>query len=198
MHVYNSTIQAICSYSWTGRPRNVSDPGKISYPHATVLAKHTPGLILMGWMMKQSTPKQWSEWERLHDSNPGCTPTTQTSHTPEHSCTACCLWVMKTFLLYARLLGLLTQQSSERWAQFLFLLTIKIINRPKFFLQLPLYKPTKARDAFSFSGIKKGRSKSKAPNWSLPYLSDRWIVHCPFTVSHASQCVPCGILCPRL
>lgn len=71
---------------------------------------------------------------------------------------------MKTFLLYAQLLGLLTQQNSERWAQFLFLLTIKIINRPKLFLQLPLYKPTKARDAFSFSGIKKGRSKSKAPN----------------------------------
>lgn len=152
----------------------------------------------MGWMMKQCTPKHRSEWEQLHDSNPGHIPTAQTSHTPEHSSTTCCVWMMKTFPLYAWLLGLLSQQSSKRRAQLLFMLIIKIIIRANFFLHLPLYKPTKARDAFSFTGTKKGRSRSKAPNWRLPYLSDRWIVHCSFTDSHASQCIPCGVLCPRL
>lgn len=92
----------------------------------------------------------------------------------------------------------LSQQSSKRWAQLLFLLTAKIINRARFFLPSPLYKPTKASDAFSFTSNKKGRSRSKAPNWSLPYLSDRWIVHCSFTDPHASQHIPCGILRPRL
>lgn len=48
------------------------------------------------------------------------------------------------------------------------------------------------------SGNKKGRSRSKAPNWGPSYLSDRWIVHRPFTVSHASQHIPCGILYLRL
>lgn len=121
----------------------------------------------------------------------------QTSQTPEYSSTTCCVWVMKTFPLYAWLLGLLSQQSSKRWAQLLFLITIKIVNRAKFFLHSLLYKPTKARDAFSFTSNEKGRSRSKAPNWSLPYLSDRWIVDCSFTDSHASQCIPCGILCLR-
>lgn len=104
---------------------------------------------------------------------------------------------MKTFLFYAWLLDLVSQQSSKRWAQLLFLLTIKIINRAKFFLLSLLYKFNKASDAFSFSSNKKGRSRNKAPNRSLPYLSDRWIAHGPFTVSHANQCIPCGVLCSR-
>lgn len=87
---------------------------------------------------------------------------------------------------------------AQSCAQFLFLLIIKITNRSKFFLHSPLYEATKARDAFSFPGNKRIRSSSKTPNWSLSYLRERWIVHCPFTVSHASQHISCGILCPRL
>lgn len=104
---------------------------------------------------------------------------------------------MKTFTFYTWLLSLLSQQSSERWAQLPFLLTIKIITGSNSsFLHLHINPPRPEMPLHS--GYKKGRSRSKAPNWSLPYLSDRWIVHRPFTVSHASQHIPCGILCLRL
>lgn len=115
----------------------------------------------MGWTMKQSTPKRQSEWEQLHDSNPGCMPIAQTSHTPEHSSATCCLWVIKPFPLYAWLLGLLSQQSSKRWAQLLFLLTIKIINMVKFFFIHFCTNPPRPEMPFHSPVIKRAEAGAK-------------------------------------
>lgn len=85
-----------------------------------------------------------------------------------------------------------------RWPQLLFLFNAKTTNRAKFFLYL-CTNPKRPEIPFQSLAIHKGgRGRRKAPSWSPSYLSDRWIVHCPFTVSDASQRIPCGILSPRL
>lgn len=115
---------------------------------------------------------------------------------PEHLSTTCSLSDENLHILH------LTAESvepMELWELgFFFCLLLKTLQGQI----LPSFTFISAHQGQRFrslhSGNKNGRSKSKAPNWSLPYLSDGWIIHCPFTVSHASQHIPCGILCLRL
>lgn len=137
---------------------------------------------------------------------PTCQGTRQAQPPKWYSMSLVTLWACKHYLLSLSDENLhvlwLTAESvepTELWEMcFFFCLLLKSLQGKILpsFISISTHQGQRFRPLHS--GNKKGRSKSKPPNWSLPYLSDRWIIHRPFTVSHASQHIPCGILCLRL